>query len=87
MKTREQIQQIINKYVEAINKIVKELGPDDPITDKKIVGLLILEFPEDHGKTTHIYTTAVGRICFSHTFEYLERLQAGQILEANKLAS
>ena len=87
MPTEEKILEAIKKYVEAINKVSKELGPEDQITNKKIVGLLILQFPEDHKETTHIITTAMGKLCFSHTLELLAQLREGQKFGENKLAA
>jgi len=87
MKTQQQIQQEINKHVEAINKISKEIDPNIKISDKKIVGLLIIEYPEDHAETTHLISTILGKICFSHTLELLAQVTAEQIMKANKIAT
>jgi len=87
LKTQEQIQQEINKYIEAINKIIKEINPDVKISDKKIVGLLIIEYPEDHAETTNLIFTILGKICSSHTFELLAQVRAEQITRVIKDAS
>jgi hypothetical protein len=87
MLTEEQNQQKINKLVEAIRKVIKEVDPDTKIKDEKIVGLLILQFPADHDKTSRIYGTTLGRICFSHTLKFLIEIYKEQEAKVPKDAT
>ena len=87
MKTPEQIQQEIDKHVEAIRKISEEIEPSIKTGDKKFVGLLILLYPEDHDKTHELVSTVLGKICFSHTLEFLAELKAEQLTQVLKDAS
>jgi len=76
----------INILVEAIRKAVKEIEPTMQIKDEKIVGLIILQFPEDHNKDGAIVTTFMGKVCFPHTFEAIEEAFKMTIHERNLLA-
>jgi hypothetical protein len=87
MRTKEQILEEINKHVEAIKKVSKEINPSVKVSDKKIVGLLIILFPEDHSEEGHVIWTCLGKICFNHTLELLAQIKAEQIMKANKIAT
>ena len=87
MAIPEQHQQEINKFVQAIRKVAKEVQPNIKVKDEKIVGLLIIMFPEDHDTTAKITTTVIGKICFNHTVEFLAELKAETVTKANKLAT
>jgi len=75
MQTEEQQQEIIDKFVTAIRKILKEIDPDQEIKDEKIKGILILQFPEDHAENGEVIATCIGKICFNHTIQYLREMQ------------
>lgn len=72
---------------EAINRIMKSADPNAEVLNKKMHGLIILQFPEDHVETTEVYGTFLGKICPSHAIEYIQHMSAEHELEANPLAS
>ena len=66
-------QETIKKLSQAINKILKETDPNIQEPKEQIAGIVIMRFPINHKETTTVYGTILGRICFTHLYDYLER--------------
>ena len=87
MQTQQKKEEKLRKLVEAIDKAVHEIDPTAQILNKKIVGLLIMEYPEDHITNGEVYATFMGKICLNHTIHYLKEMREEIRRRATRYAS
>jgi len=87
MATESKYQHEINKFVEAIRKVAKEIEPNLQIKDQQITGIIIIQFPADHHQTSEILTTVLGKVCFRHSMEFMAEKYADENKGDNPLAT
>lgn len=86
MKTTPEHQLQVDIFVKYIRQAIQEIDPKIQISLKKIVGLVILQFPADHDEHTEIQATFVGAVCPSCAMKCIYTISSESIAESNPLA-